>query len=128
MKKNISLILLLSIVAGLIPQLSFAAFAENLPEWEFSEFSYGDESGVELTKYNGDLTDVFVPQRLDTGEKVLKLGSGLFRNNKNLNSVSLGNGIRVIGEEAFYGAENLVCIMTNPELSVIEDRAFYGCN
>lgn len=133
MKKWLSLVLALSIMMSVIivvePQAAHAQTdVDNL--WEYEQYSYNGETGVVLTKYNGTATDIYVPGKITEGEityNVLKLGNGIFENNTAVNSVTLGSGIKVIGESAFRGATNLVCIVTNETLEIIEDSAFLGC-
>ena len=135
MKKLTLILLTLLLIAGVF---SAAVFADEAPAaehivsglWELAETSYDGEIGYELTGYNGTATDVYIPDTLGDGEtkyNILKVGNGLFENNTAINSVTLGNGIRVIGENAFRGASSLTCAVINEKLSVIGGGAFDGC-
>ena len=104
----------------------FAADTDDSGMWEYEAY----ESGVELTKYNGTQTDVYVPLKIEKGDTtltVVKLGDELFKNNTALNSATLGEGITEIGASAFEGATGLVCIVTPESLTTIGDAAFSGC-
>lgn len=135
MRKLTLILLTLLLIAGVF---SAAVFADDAPAaehivsglWELAETSYDGETGYELTGYNGTATDVYIPDTLGDGEtkyNILKVGNGLFENNTAINSVTLGNGIRVIGENAFRGASSLTCAVINEKLSVIGGGSFDGC-
>ena len=98
--------------------------------WTYDTYEYDGTSGVVITGYNGSATDIYVPSSIESGETqlpVLKLGDGVFQNNTAVNSVTLGNGIKIIGDNAFCGAVGLVCIVTDEELAEIGANAFGGC-
>ena len=104
----------------------FAIDTDDSGMWEYQ--TYG--SGVELTKYSGTQTDVYVPSKITKGEteySVLKLGDKLFKENTALNSATLGEGITEIGASAFEGATGLVCIVPPKSLTTIGANAFSGC-
>lgn len=91
--------------------------------WEYSNYA----DGIQLTAYNGAQTDLYVPAQVD-GKTVIRLGDGLFENNDAINSVTLAEGIKEIGEKAFFDADNLVCIVASQTLTVIGAEAFSGCD
>ena len=96
-------------------------------DWEYE--AYGD--GVALTSYLGSASDVYVPATINVDGvdvKVLKLADGIFENNDNVNSVTIGAGITVIGARAFYDCDALVCILLPEELTAIGAEAFAGCD
>lgn len=132
MKKFVSVLLSLLLLLGIFPPISFAGSSDcSIGSWEYKEFSYNGETGIELVKYKGYAADVYVPGVLSDGNvtyNVLKLGDGLFENNEYINSATLGNGIKIIGNSAFKNALNLVCIVTNTEIAEIGDNAFNGCS
>ncbi len=100
-------------------------------EWSYEQIEYGGETGMLLTEYKGAEIDVFIPLEIEAdgvSYPVLKLGDGLFKNNTNINSVTLSANVKAIGAEAFSGAENMVCVVANEGLSEIGDRAFSGCS
>ena len=104
----------------------FAAEVDDSGMWEYQPYG----SGIELTGYNGDQTDVYVPNIVEkdgTEYSVLKLGDELFKDNTSLNSATLGEGIVEIGASVFEDATNMVCIVTPETLTTIGDNAFSGC-
>ena len=89
--------------------------------WTYDTYEYDGTSGVVITGYNGSATDIYVPSSIESGETQLpglKLGDGVFQNNTAVNSVTLGNGIKIIGDNAFCGAAGLVCIVTDEECAL----------
>lgn len=138
MRKFLSVILSLSIVLSISAvEIPIARGAEtnqqqSLQEglWSYEIYEYDGITGAVITGYNGSASDIYVPSSIGDGSEklpVLKLGDGLFQDNTAVNSVTLGKGIRVIGENAFSGASGLVCIVTDEELAEIGANAFNGC-
>jgi len=127
MKRFLSFCLVFTLCVSLLAGIATAETVASDALWEYQV--YGD--GVELTAYNGDATDVYVPSFVEDVEgnrlDVLKLADGLFQNNDALNSATLGAGITEIGARAFEDCDNLVCIVTNAELTTIDSEAFSGC-
>ena len=120
-KVLISLMLVLLVVAGIT-----VLAAESLDDtglWAYE--TYGN--GVALTSYKGDLTDVYIPNKIEVeGESlsVIKVGDGLF-DGATINSATLGEGITEIGMGAFANNSNLVCIVTPESLTTIGNDAFF---
>ncbi|MGE7843527.1 leucine-rich repeat protein [Lysinibacillus sp. NPDC093712] len=67
-----------------------------------NEYQFADngDGTATITKYLGDSQDVIIPEILD-GLQVTEIGGGTFAN-KQLNSVTLPQGLKIIGEAAFY--------------------------
>ena len=62
---------------------------------------------ISILKFLGnDLEDIQIPSKIK-GKKVTKISKGAFKNNKNIKTVCLPEGITEIGEKAFIGCENL---------------------
>ena len=63
--------------------------------------------------------------------KTLYLGRDLqnpcFRSNTTLTSVTIGNSVTTIGEEAFYGCTGLTSVTIGNSVTTIGEEAFYGC-
>ena len=138
MKKILSVILSVSLLLGTMPVLNGTVYALE-SEWEYEKFTYDNQTddtsddilGVVLTKYLGTQTDIYLPDDIEVdGElmPVLKIGKGIFENNDAINSVTLSDSVRVIGERAFYDADNLVCIVTNEKLAELKSSAFGSCD
>ena len=96
-KKSISILLSLLLVLSVFGGLSFAASAESA---NTDDFVITDGK---LTAYNGDttaLTTLVIP------DGVKEIGSGVFKNCANLESVDL-NEVEIVGNSAFYNCQNL---------------------
>ena len=110
--KKVLVIFSVLIIALLCSISVFAMDTDDSGMWEYQTYA----SGVELTKYKGTQTDIYVPKNIIVdGEKipVFKIGAHIFENNQTINSATLGEGIKIIGESAFSGATNLVCIVSS---------------
>lgn len=141
-KRFVGLITLLAMLVSLMPVIPAGAQGTRAGggggtsgEWEYTYFSMDGTAGVAVTGYTGSDIDVFIPASLDeTAEDgtvitypVLKVDDYAFRNNTSINSVTLSDSIKIIGESAFEGASNMVCIVTTETLAEIGAGAFKGC-
>lgn len=135
-KAIVSIFCMLTILANSIFADFSAVFAEGEAEaeaeaqqtvWAYESFTYNGTDGIAVTEYTGMASDIFIPAKLD-GRQVLKVGDGLFKDKSGINSVSLGEGIKVIGESAFENSTDLVCIVTPKTLTEIGSNAFSGCS
>lgn len=70
--------------------------------------------------------DVIIPETID-GYPVTKLGTGIFEDCEELNSVKLPEGITEIPEEAFSGCKDLTQITFEGKITTIGSKAFYNC-
>ncbi len=82
------------------------------------------ENGV-LTKYNGILSDVTVPESVD-GQAVTAIGNGAFEGNKSVTSIALPQSVTEIGENAFADCKNLETVNANG-VKTLSNGAFCGC-
>lgn len=106
-QKTVCLIIALLMVFSSFPITASAAYktTEN-GEYRYSVlYTKDDTEYIELTKYCGSATDVTVPAEIDS-MKVMTLGS-TFASNKNVKSVTVGDGIDGIVDSAFYGCNGL---------------------
>ncbi len=79
--------------------------------------------------YNKDMTELIsAPSAYDltVPDGVTKIGSWSFRENNNLNTVTLGNSVTEIGTQAFYDCENLSAIYIPETVTSIASSAFYN--
>ena len=58
---------------------------------------------------------------------VVKIDPGAFKNNENIETITIGKNIKVIGSGAFEGATNLKKITLGKNVEIIGDGAFKGC-
>lgn len=86
---------------------------------------YADNTGIVLTKYNGNDKEVVVPSEID-GTAILKI-EGTFYNNQSIEEVILPEGITIIGEQAFYGCTNLESVILPKSTKIIDNYAFAYC-
>ncbi len=88
-------------------------------------------SGIEVA-YTGmanmNLTSCTVPNSVKINGvdcKVTSIAAGAFTNNKKLTSVTIGDQIEKIGENAFSGCSNLKTVTLGKNVTEIEKKAFY---
>ena len=83
-----------------------------------------------VRQYSGEDTVVYVPSYMvdenGTAFKVTGISSNAFRNQTNLEAVSLGRFVSEIPASAFEGCTSLEYVVC-PAVTHIRDRAFYGC-
>lgn len=98
------------------------------PEETGPNFEYGilPEDTVVITKYLGDDTLVFVPERLD-GKVVSAIGESAFQGNESVEQVVLLQGIKVIESQAFKDCSALQYVVMGTELKSIGQDAFSYC-
>ena len=96
----------------------------NPSDYEYQEI---DNDNIEITKYNGNDTDIIIPSEI-YGKKVVNLGSGAFRDCNNLKNVVILNGLTNIGGWAFERCTNLVSITIPNSVIEIEGAAFMDCS
>ena len=93
----------------------------------FVAFDYKAVSGgVAITNYRGDEPNVVIPDRLD-GRSVVEIGSGAFKYNRILQSVTIPSGVRTIGTNAFRECRSLHTVSLGGGVTFIDDSAFLGC-
>ena len=93
------------------------------PKYEYLALS---DTTAQITKYNGDETDVNVPDEID-GRKVLSIGDFVFSHHAEINRVTIPDGVLVIGPSAFEYCENLKSVTIPHGLTDVLEYAFYGC-
>ncbi len=99
-------------------------------DFMYSTYEYDDEEtgetvvNAEIIGYTGKGGDITIPAELD-GIKVSSVYSG-FKNNPDITSVTISDGIRFIAGSAFSGCKNLAEINI-PESVIIDTCAFLNC-
>jgi hypothetical protein len=71
------------------------------------------------------LTEVVIPAEIN-GNKVVSIDAA-FKDNNNLKSITLPEGLESIGKEAFSGCEAIKAMKTPSTLKSIDNLAFYKC-
>ena len=79
-----------------------------------------------ITRYVGAGGDVVIPSEID-GVPVLVVGDDAFRDDENLTSVTVPEGVEQIAWSAFSGAANLVSVQLPESLKEIGGFAFNMC-
>lgn len=59
--------------------------------------------------------------------QVSEIAANTFKNNKKIETVTIGNGITKIGMSAFQGCTKLKTVKGCKSVTTIESKAFYGC-
>ncbi len=93
--------------------------------WSYEPYTYEGEEGVAITAYQGEEVDVTVPEALD-GKLVLAVRAEAFKDDGQINSVTLANSVRVVEEYAFAGCVAMRCAILNDGLVEMGDYAFAG--
>lgn len=85
------------------------------------------DGGIQITGYNGSDTKVVVPQAIN-GYSVIKIGDNAFKNQTNIESITLPNTVKSIGSYSFRGCTNLSSIELGTSVSTIGRYAFMNCS
>ena len=120
MKKPISI--MLSIV------MLLCVFSFNLPSFalSYNGFSYEIQNEkVVITGYNGAETKLTIPAQIDS-KSVIKIENNAFKDNKNLTSVTISEGIEDVGESAFENCTSLAIITLPKTISHIGKNAIFN--
>lgn len=84
-------------------------------------------SEVRINAYEGTATEVVIPAEID-GVPVTMLQTGVFRDCKNVTSITLPETITAIPDEAFYNCSSLASVNIPSAVTSIGRWAFYDCN
>ena len=100
-----------------------SAWYDSVFLWDY----YSYDTVKASASYHGD---VLIPQTvsfLDTIYTVVGIESYAFKSCSGLQSVTIPETVRLLGEECFYGCANMDAISLPESLQRIEQRAFWGC-
>ena len=118
MKKSISLLLC---IIMLICSFAMPSFALT-----YNGFSYEiQDEKVIITGYSGSSKNLTIPTQID-GKYVIKIENNAFKDNKNLISVTISEGIEDIGDSAFENCTNLSTITLPVTITHIGKNAIYN--
>ena len=87
------------------------------------EYYYGDEECVTINKYYGGKENVVIPKEIG-GKKVIVIESDAFRDNKNIKSVIIPDGVQFIYSQAFFGCTSLDEVTIPESVINIGEKAF----
>ena len=86
-----------------------------------------DDKTCAITKYNGNVSALNIPEVLD-GYKVVEIKGSVFKNRNELVFISMPDTITAVGAGAFAKCKNLSCVILSKGLKTIGAHAFYACN
>ena len=91
------------------------------------EYSLDSEKKATITKYNGNVAALDIPDTID-GYKVVTIGGGVFRNRTELRTVTIPDSVMKIEGYAFGECSNLSSIKLPKYITEIGNDAFYNCD
>lgn len=98
-----------------------------VPPIEEFEYRHDDElDGMVITKYNGPIPMVIIPDEIDS-EPVVAIGERAFDSKTSLESITMPDSITSIGAVAFAECYNLTNVKLPSSLETINEYAFGGC-
>lgn len=103
-------------------------FSFNLPSFalSYNGFSYEIQNEkVVITGYNGAETKLTIPAQIDS-KSVIKIENNAFKDNKNLTSVTISEGIEDVGESAFENCTSLAIITLPKTVTHIGKNAIFN--
>lgn len=103
------------------------AFVAPYVEKKVFEYTLDDDGNATITKYDGNVRALTIPDTLD-GYTVVAIGSSAFAKNTYLQSVVIPDTVTVIQESAFAECTNLSQIHLSDNLEYMYDSAFGYCN
>ena len=120
MKKTISI--MLSIV------MLLCVFSFNLPSFalSYNGFSYEIQNEkVVITGYTGSDKNLTIPAEID-GKSVIKIEDNALKDNENLTSVTISEGVEDIGDSAFENCTSLATITLPKTITHIGKNAIFN--
>jgi hypothetical protein len=129
-RKALSVLLVLALVIGSMTFNTGRVYAEVLIEGDWQYLVEGD--GVTIIGYNGQETDIVIPQTLG-GLPVKKIGDSAFFNcswelRQAMRSVTIPQGVTSIGNSAFQACVGLTSIYIPDTVTDIGENAFADTN
>lgn len=103
------------------------AFVAPYVEKKVFEYTLDDDGNATITKYDGNVRALTIPDTLD-GYTVVAIGSSAFAKNTYLQSVVIPDTVTVIQKSAFAECTNLSQIHLSDNLEYMYDSAFGYCN
>ncbi|MCM1102062.1 MAG: leucine-rich repeat protein [Clostridium sp.] len=93
----------------------------------FFEYTLDKENKATITKYNGNVAALNIPETID-GYTVVGIGKDVFRNNKKIHLVTMPDTITEIKAGAFLGCSNLSDVTLSKNLTKLGGYAFGDCD
>lgn len=119
--KCLSVVLMLALLLSVCIMSSLSAGAVTSGDYEYIIL---DDGTAEITKYNGNATELVIPTELD-GNKVSSIGKFSFEKNSSITSLTIPSGI-TIGDNAFRYTK-LKSLTLSDGVTTINNGAFSFC-
>ncbi len=91
------------------------------------EYSLNEDNEATITKYNGNVSALRIPEELD-GYKVVGIGNSVFKGKTALRTVVVPDSVETIGYSAFENCSNLVSVQLPKGVTSIGYYAFRNCS
>ena len=112
---------------GIRPVICFSEEFKNTFEYNHVKYLSDTSDSCYAVSCDDSVNDIVIPDTV-FGMKVIGIKNEMFKNNKNLISVSLGNNISDIPREIFSGCNNLKNVILPNKLTKIPENAFRSCS
>ena len=99
----------------------------NGNEYSIFEYSLDDAKNATITKYQGNVSALSIPDTLD-GYPVVGIAASVFKNNKQLRVVVIPDSVTKIDNNAFAACSNLITIILSKNITSIGEHAFNNCS
>ena len=96
-------------------------------EYKVFEYSLDDDNNAIITKYQGNMSALNIPDTLD-GHSVVEIDENVFSGKNQLRVVVIPNSVTNIGNHAFENCENLTTVILPKGIVSIGWGAFYNCD
>ena len=100
---------------------------EVLTDFEMEEIAPNEWCLKKFIGFDPSTDSVEIPSEID-GKRIVTIGAYLFKNNKGLYNVKIGDGIRKIANDAFNSCSNLKSIVLPTSLCEIAENALSNSN
>jgi len=135
-KRFLCLGLVVALVCAGMPSMAVPA-QEMQAHWESTEgigvveedYAYKEleDRTLEITGYSGSSTALVVPSEIG-GKRVTRIGDSAFVGCRDLESVSILEGVTQIGQHAFYGCSSLTSVSIPGSVAAMGRDAFLFCS
>ena len=120
MKKLISIILSIAVLLCIF-SFNLSSFALS-----YNGFSYEIKNEkVIITGYSGSEQNITIPAQIN-GKTVIKIENNAFKDNTNLTSIIISDGVEDIGDSAFENCTKLATITLPQTITHIGEKAIYN--
>ena len=122
-KRILSLLLALVMIISAVPLGGISVFAAESGDFEYEILEDGT---AEITGYNGTAANLVIPAEIDR-YKVTSIGYSAFKDNTDLVSIEIYDGVTTIDYWAFSGCTSLKSISLPGSITTIGMDAFEKC-